>query len=426
MEIRPFRGWRYDLADVGDVIAPPYDVLTADDKQRLLGGSDKNIVAIDLPHVPPAEAGPDEAYQKAADLLSQWIADGVIRQDEQPCLYGYEQIYTWAGNTYSRRSLLCSVRGTELGRDVIPHEHTSGGPRADRLKLTEYTRMQLSPIFGFFEDKIGAVGDVLASAVAGEPDARGELNGVIEMLWVLSASDVIRKIALALRDVPVFIADGHHRYTTAVNYRDALLSAGKIDGNHEANFVMFALVARDDPSLLILPMHRIIRNLSGDFAIDRLVAAATEFSWQRCSVEDADLTDAGAFLRRYGPGAMGFIGAVPAEVWIAKLKDGEPMAPAAPDQPDAWRSLDVAVLHKLIIDRALEEWRTPDLFIDYTADGRSVMAACESARAHLGVFLQSAPLQAVQQVALAGAVMPYKSTYFFPKLATGMVLKALE
>ncbi|MBL7132897.1 MAG: DUF1015 domain-containing protein [Phycisphaerae bacterium] len=426
MEIRPFRGWRYNLADVSDVIAPPYDVLTAGDKQRLLAGSDKNIVAVDLPHVPPAEAGPDEAYQKAADLLSQWIADGVIRQDEDPCLYAYEQLYRWAGKTYSRRSLLCSVRAGDVDGDVIPHEQTSAGPRADRLKLTEYTAVQLSPIFGFFEDKMGAMGDALASAVAGDPDARGELNGVTEKLWVLSASDVIRKIASALMDVPVFIADGHHRYTTAVNYRDALLSAGRIDSDHEANFVMFALVARDDPSLLILPMHRIVRNLSEDFAIDRLVATATEFSWQRCSVEDVDPTDAGAFLHRYGPGAMGFAGADPAEVWVAKLKDGGAMARAAPDQPEAWRSLDVAVLHKLIIDRALEPWRTPDLFIEYTADGRSVMAACESARAHLGVFLQSTPLQAVEQVALAGAVMPYKSTYFFPKLATGMVLKGLE
>ena len=426
MEIRPFRGWRYNLADVGDVIAPPYDILTAGDKRKLLAGSDKNIVAVDLPHVPPGQAGPDEAYQKAADLLRQWIADGVIHQDEQPCLYAYEQTYTWGGNTYSRRALLCSVRAAEVSGDVIPHEHTSDGPKADRLKLTEYTAVQLSPIFGFFEDKMGAAADVLWAAVTGEPDATGEMNGVTEKLWVVSASDVIRKITSALRDVPVFIADGHHRYATAINYRDALTAAGKIDSDHEANFVMFALVARDDPGMLILPTHRIIRKLSEDFAIAGLVSAAREFSWQRCSVEDADLTDTGAFLRRYGPGAMAFVGAAPAEVWIARLKDPEAMARAAPDQPDAWHSLDVAVLHKLIIDRALEPWRTPDLFIEYTADGRSVMAACESARAELGVFLQATPLEAVERVALAGAAMPYKSTYFYPKLATGMVLKGLK
>ena len=426
MEIRPFRGWRYNLADVSAVIAPPYDILTAGDKQKLLGGSDKNIVAVDLPHVPPTEAGPDEAYQKAADLLHQWIADGVIHQDEQPCLYGYEQTYTWGGKTYSRRALLCSVRATEPGGDVIPHEHTSSGPRADRLKLTEYTAMQLSPIFGFFEDKADAVGDVLWSAVTAEPDARGEINGVTEKLWAVSDSDVIQKIARTLTDVPVFIADGHHRYTTALNHRDMLLGVGGIDRDHEANFVMFALVARDDPGLRILPMHRIIHNLSEDFTIDRLVATASEFSWQRCSVEDADVADVGSFLHRYGPGAMAFIGALPAEVWIAKLKDPVAMVQAAPDKPDAWRNLDVAVLHKLIIDRALEAWRTPDLFIDYTPDGRSVMAACESSRAQLGVFLRSTPLEAVERIALAGAVMPNKSTYFHPKLATGMVLKGLE
>ncbi|GAF77719.1 unnamed protein product, partial [marine sediment metagenome] len=212
----------------------------------------------------------------------------------------------------------------------------------------------------------------------------------------------------------------------ALNHRDVLQAAGGIDRDHEANFVMFAMVARDDPGLQILPMHRIIHNLSEHFTIGRLVATASEFSWQRCSVEDADVADAGSFLHRYGPGAMAFVGALPAEVWIAKLKDPGAMVQAAPDQPDAWRNLDVAILHKLIIDRALEAWRTPDLFIDYTPDGRSVMAACESSRAHLGVFLRSTPLEAVERIARAGAVMPYKSTYFYPKMATGMVLKGLE
>ncbi len=407
------------------MIAPPYDVLTAADKRSLLARSDRNIVAVDLPHVPADEAGPDEAYRDAAELLRKWTSDGTIVQDDRPSMYAYEQTYAWGARTYTRRAIICGVRATEPGRDVIPHEHTFEGPKADRLKLTECTGMQLSPIFGFFEDHIGA-GDVLWSAVAADPDAGGRLNGVAEKLWAVSDPDVIEKVASALRAVPVFIADGHHRYSTAANYRDALLAAGRIDQGHEANFVMFALVARSDPGLLILPTHRMVRNLKSDFAIDRLVSAACEFSWQRCSVEDVDPADVDTFLHRYGPGAMALVGADPAEVWIAKLRDRSVMTQVAPDEPDAWCSLDVAVLHKLIIDKALEPWRTEDLLVEYTPEGRSVMAACGSGRAQLGVFLQATPLEAIERIAMVGAAMPHKSTYFYPKLATGMVLKPLE
>ena len=163
--------------------------------------------------------------------------------------------------------------------------------------------------------------------------------------------------------------------------------------------------------------------LSDTFDISALVAAATDFEWQRCSVEDADLTDADAFLKRYGPGAMALMGANPAEIWIAKLTRPEAMVEAAPDELDVWRELDVAVLHKLFIDGALTPWRTDDLSIEYTPDGRKLLAACQSGSAQLGICLQSTPVDAVERIALAGATMPHKSTYFYPKLATGMVMK---
>lgn len=426
MEIRPFRGWRFDVSENGDIsdyIAPPYDVLTADDKRELLERCNDNIVGVDLPHVPPSEAGPDSAYEMAAGGLEHWKADGTIRQDDRPAIYVYEQTYTWAGQTHIRRAMLCGVRATELGKDVIPHEHTFAGPKADRLKLTEHTKMQLSPIFGFYNDSGRAVADMLAAGVSGPPRAWGQLGEVEEKLWVLDDPGLIEQIAFVLRDVPAFIADGHHRYITALNYRDALVAAGGADANHPANFVMFALVARDDPGLLVLPTHRILRGLAGDFSVGEMVAQAADFDWQRCSVEGANLSDADALLRPYGPGAMAVMGARPAEIWIAKLTRPEAMVEQAPDELDVWRELDVAVLHKLIIDKALAPWRTDNMSIEYTPDGRKVQAACDSGSAELGVCLQSTPVAAVERIALAGASMPHKSTYFFPKLATGMVLK---
>jgi len=428
MEIRPFRGWRYRVApggDVGPYIAPPYDVLGEADKRALLDRCAENIVAVDLPQWPPRQPGADMLYGQAADLLRQWQASGVLVQESKPALYVYEQTFHRTGRRYDRLALLCGVRATELGRDVIPHEHTYPGPKADRLKLTEHTRMQLSPVFGFYDDAGSGVLELLRSACARPPDAQGWLGEVHEKLWVLADGGTIGRVAAALADRPAFIADGHHRYTTALNYRDALLRAGAIDADHEANFVLFALVARSDPGLLILPTHRLFRGLREGGSVAQLREGAPEFEWRRLDADEVDLADADAFLRRFGPGAMAVLDSSPAEVWIARLTDPDAMARAAADKPAAWRALDVAVLHELLVGRALAPWRTEQTSIEYTPDGRAVLAAVHSGKAQLGVCLQATPLSAVEAVARGGQSMPHKSTYFHPKLATGMVLKPL-
>jgi len=429
MQIRPFRGWRYSPAacgDIGPMLAPPYDVLTAADKQALLARCDRNIVAVDLPHVPPKQLGPARLYEQAADRLAQWQASGVLCQEARPALYVYEQTFGWAGRRYDRRAMLCGIRATELGKDVIPHEHTFAGPKADRLKLTECTRMQLSPIFGFYDDPGGRVAALLAGACADPPAARGRLGEVHEKMWVVTDERTIAAVQAALADQPAFIADGHHRYTTALNYRDQLRQARQIDDDHEANFVLFALVARDDPGLLILPTHRIVAGLTEDFATAKLAEAAPAFDWQKVPVDRIDLADAGGSLAAFGPGTMALFDADPAEAWIARLREPAAMARAAPDQSDAWRALDVAALHTLILETALAPWRAGEPAIEYTPDARVVLAACRQGRAQLGVCVQPTPLAAVEQLARAGESMPHKSTYFYPKLATGMVLKPLE
>jgi len=286
--------------------------------------------------------------------------------------------------------------------------------------------MQISPILGFFDDPQSTVESLLWQAAEGTPTAQGQLHEVVERLWPVTNEGVIGEIAAAVRDVPVFIADGHHRYMTALSYAASLRAGGQSDDDHEANFVMFCVVSRRDPGLLVLPTHRVISGLSDSFTVPSLVKKLVEFDWQRCSVDDADLHDADSFLRRYGKGAMAFIGAEPAEIWIGRLRDPEAMAVVAGEEIEARRGLDVSVLHKLVIDKALDSWRTDGLSMDYTPDGKTVLAACQSGRAQLGVCLRSTPLEAIQQIAQAGATMPHKSTYFYPKLATGMVLKALE
>ncbi|MCE5278897.1 MAG: DUF1015 domain-containing protein [Planctomycetaceae bacterium] len=425
MDIRPFRGWRYSAADLSSLIAPPYDVLSAADKQALLAGSDRNIVGVDMPHYPPASAGPDEVYSQAASTLERWITDGTLKRDSRPTLYAYEQTYAWAGRTYHRRALLCGVRATPLGQDVIPHEHTFAGPKADRLKLTEHTHKQLSPIFGFYDDPAGVIRETLWATVdADHPAAAGTLNGVGEKIWTVTDAATIDAVAAALRPAPVFIADGHHRYTTAMNYRDALLAAGVIDARHEANYVLFALVASDDPGLLILPTHRMVSGLSQAFSLSALRSAATAFEWRKAPQIPADLSDADSFLKGFAGGAIGATDG--RELWVAVLKDPAAMEQAAPQQCPAWRELDVAVLQTLIVDGAMASFRTDATEIRYTPDANKALAACTAGESQLSLLLQGTRLDQVKAVALAGQSMPHKSTYFYPKLATGMVIKPLE
>ncbi len=425
MEIRPFRGWRYSAAEISPLIAPPYDILDADDKAALVRQSPDNIVAVDLPHVPPKELGPPEAYEAAAALLTRWQTTGVMRQDARPAVYVYEQSYTWGGKRYCRRAMLTGVRATDFGKDVIPHEHTFAGPKADRLKLTECTGMQLSPIFGFYNDPHGQVGERLARAAEGTPAATATLAGVEEKLWVLDDPAALRALAEAIKNEPVFIADGHHRYTTAMNYAKALRQAGTIDADHETNFVMFALVARTDPGLLILPTHRLVTGLTSEFSFPALRAAlGKKFEASRIDAGKVDLSDADTFLKPFGPAAMAVLDGE--EVWTLRLTDPSAMEAAAPNECEAWRALDVSILQELVIERAMSPWKGPDFAVTYTPDGLKAAAAVRSARARIAFCLQGTPLSAVETIARAGATMPHKSTYFYPKLATGMVLKPIR
>jgi len=426
MEIVPFQGWRYaaEGGDVGRFLAPPYDILAAQDKRQLLAACGENIVAVDLPHVPAKELGPDELYRQAAATLEQWKSSGRLRQDPNPALYACEQVFTWAGRPYRRRALVCGVRVGGPSRDIIPHESIFAGPKADRLRLTELTRMQLSPILAFYHDTRGAAQE-LRQQTDRPPDAQGQLGPVQEKLWVVSDRRAIADVQAALRGVPAFIADGHHRYATAIAYRHSLRASAGIDDHHPANSAMFVLVAQEDPGLLVLPTHRIVRRLADGFLPDRL-AAATEFSWQRLTVPDGELRHAEAILGRWGPGALGFVGPKAGVLWVARLTDEQAMLRAAPDALEAWRRLDVAVLHRLILERALTPWRTETTSVEYTPDPAAVVAEIRAGRAQLGALLQPTSLSAVVEIALAGAPMPHKSTYFYPKPATGLVLKPLE
>ncbi|MFQ5463348.1 MAG: DUF1015 domain-containing protein [Phycisphaerae bacterium] len=407
LEIRPFQALRYDFERGGDIsalIAPPYDVLNQADKDALLGKSQHNIVAIDLPHLPPKSAGPARVYAQAARTLEAWLGDGALIRERQPALYLYHQAFEHGGTTYTRRKFIARVRLAAFAEGtILPHEQTFGGPKEDRLALMKATRCQLSPIFGLYADRQDVIGQAFSATSATPPHATGTLGGVQNRVWVVDDATVIGRVACEMAGKKVYIADGHHRYGTALMYRDwcAGQQGGSLPPDHPANYVMFVLASMDDPGCLILPYYRALVNVTIETLLDR---------WQpgvgRCAAGDADLT-----LHAPTDGS---------EVAL-RFTNRDVLKTLSPNQPDAWYDLDYAYLHRYLIDELLGN----EAHILYA---KSEARAKEAAATSDGVALlvKATPMAQLRAVSEAGGLMPQKSTYFYPKLATGIAINPLS
>ena len=418
--------------DISPLIAPPYDVLDAESKAQLLARSENNIVAIDLPHLPAKTVGPDETYDEAGRRYRQWLEQGILDRSETPALFIYSQQYEHAGRTFDRRALIANIAvqpfgpGPEGAGGIFPHEQTFAGAKEDRLKLMRTTRAQLSPIFGIFSDAQARVVQMLQQVMdEREPDvvATTPDDGVKHQVWRVEQPERIEAFRAAIEPVDVFIADGHHRYTTAINYRE---EAGPGTG---ADHCMFVLAAMQDPGMIILPTHRVLGGMQG-FSIQKLKEAAAGLLEIR-PFDGDDLEALERALPEASHPAMGLYDpAAPAEsrLHIATTVDPDPMASSHSDHSEAWRKLDVAICQHLLVERICQptfaggaevKWKFPH-------DLAELRALTDSDEYQLGVVMQPTPLQGVMDVSAAGDLMPQKSTFFYPKLATGLVINPLD
>lgn len=449
--IRPIGAVQYAVED-GDVtalISPPYDVLDAAAKARLLAKEPHNIVAVDLPHLPAKTVGPDETYAQAGATYRHWIEKGVLTRRSRPALFAYQQTYRVNGRQFKRRGLMCNVRLQPFGEwpgdgagAIHPHEQTFSGPKEDRLKLMRATAAQLSPIFGLYSHPTHDLQGFLHPHIRAEADLRATTahDGVLHELWTIDDPGTIEALGYMLNDVDVFIADGHHRYTTALNYRSELESReGPLAADHPANYCLFVLVSMQDPGLVILPTHRVLGGMSGGrqrFNIENFAKAA-EGRLKLTPFPGTDLSKLEAALPRNGPHAIGIFN--PADpgnpLAIATTVEQDPLAavPACRDRSPAWRQLDVAIVQHLIVEQICQpnfcpsdgasgsggvSWKFPHTLDELRADA-------VSAGYQLGLVVQPTPLEAVRRVSEAGELMPQKSTFFYPKIATGLAINPL-
>jgi uncharacterized protein (DUF1015 family) len=415
-EIRPFRALRYDQAVTGglqDVVAPPYDVIDGGQRAELQARSAYNVVGIDLP------VGGEDRYERAAELLARWRAEGVIVQDESAALWTITQDYTGPdGAARTRNGFFASVRVEPYGPGRIrPHERTHPGPREDRLRLTRATRANLSPIFSLYSDPSGAARDALAQASAGELWAQTtDADGTVNKLARIADAGAIEAVQAVLESSELLIADGHHRYETARVY------AEEIGGEGPHRYVLMCLVALEDPGLTVFPTHRLVRGLRPDQ--HEALAAALRRDFEIAPLrEDAQLAPAGGDTVR-----IGYIDSHFRKPSMLTLRDQAIADAALPDHAQPYRELDTAVLEALILKGALQMTDEQIDHLDglgYARDFEQALQLIETGAYDAAFFMAPTPVGRVQAVAAAGESMPPKSTYFFPKVPTGLLLHPL-
>ncbi len=425
-DIRPFRGIRYATTasrDISSRLAPPYDVLDEADKRALLARSDHNFVAVDLPHVPPKTAGPAKAYADAAKKLAGWIDEGAMVRDPAPAFYVYHQSFRQGDQQFTRKMFFARLRLVEFGKGVFAHEETFGGPKEDRLALTRATRANMSPIFGLYEDAENRVAKLFSQSISEQALAEGQLDATTNKLWAVTEPSTIDEVQGLMRGRPIYIADGHHRYGTAMLYRDELSRQGTLTDDHPANFVLFVLCAMEDPGLLIFPTHRVLPGLS------ELTTEVLEDD-EKLTVEPLDVNaadDVQDSLAEHGPQAVAFYSSRDRRFVSVSPADAGILEAICPDRSDAWRRLGLSFLHYYLIERVIApaccEGKRPE--ISYVKSAGSAIELAEATKG--SVFLmQPTTMQELRAVCSAGDLMPQKSTYFFPKLASGLVIHSLE
>ncbi|MBI1374024.1 MAG: DUF1015 family protein [Phycisphaera sp.] len=432
-ELQPIRAIRFptDSAnhDISSRIAPPYDVLDEGPKRKLLDVDAHNIVAIDLPVTPPKTVGPDAAYADAGELYRAWREQNVLVQDERPAVYAYEQVYNVGDESYARRGMFAALTVEQFGRPgggIHRHEKTIKAGTDDRFKLMTATAAQLSPIFGVYDDKGNAVAAVLNKHFdAREPDFHGVTanDRVDHRVWIVDDPADVDAVRAAMATADVFIADGHHRYTTALNYHEAHPESAAAAG------CLFVLVPIDDPGLLVLPTHRVLCGVSGfDIAkLIEIIKADGRFTIQLTDHGADGTPQMGDDLPRYGHHAFGVYNPTTGKTYAVSTPAEDPLADLMPERPAVWRTLDVAVFHHLFVDELLRPNFGGDaITYKYPHELSELVRLSHDEPDRVGVIMQATPLRSVCEVSLAGDVMPPKSTFFFPKLATGLVINPLD
>ena len=433
-EIRPFRGLRYNQSLVNDlsaVICPPYDIIPPQLQQELYLRSEYNFVRLEAGRELPQDTLTDNKYTRSAATLERWLAQGILELDEAPALYLHDHYFRHQGEQYRRRGIIACVRLEEWDKMVIrPHEGTLSGPRDDRLSLLWALQANTSPILAMFEDQGQQLSSLLAAQERSKPlISLSSADGEKHNIWAITEPEIVNQISGSLVEQPLYIADGHHRYSSALAYQRARRAyAPSSSGDEAFNFVMMTLVDFNDPGLIILAPHRLVRGISKEL-LDGLMAKLEAFFeigelplsmpgiWQR--VDQLLAEPKGVRLVFFGP-AVG-------DLFVLGLRDMAAISQIMPYfHSELYKRLDVSIIDHIILEKLLEVG-TGDEYaeIAYCYDRQDAVNKVLDQEYQLTFFLSPVKSGLIKAIADDGDKMPRKSTYFYPKLPAGLVFNRL-
>ena len=432
-EIQAFRAIRYNLGlvgSLGDVVAPPYDVISPDLQEQLYRKHPNNVVRLILNRIEPGDDDEvNNRYTRAKQCLRSWLSAGVLFADAHPAIYVYQQEFTHEGGSYSRRGFMARMRLSRFGEgQVFPHEETMPGPKIDRLMLTTVCKANLSQIFGLYPDPGGEARRILDEAVWRlTPVVATDHLGVVNRMWAVTDVGTIAAVAAAVGPRPIFIADGHHRYETACEYREHVFQSGSLSPDHPANYVLMMFVAMEDPGLAVLPTHRLFRGLPPISSAELAARLAPCFTTSPLGEGARQASAAWEEIETRGSqGVLGLFTQKDERWLLAELSDEgrARMADLAKDHTPEWQSLGVSVLHRLVVEGLLGAPELPKP--KYVHQIAEVAEGLVTGEFPLAALVMPATVEHVRTISLGGERLPAKSTYFYPKLLSGLVINPLE
>lgn len=437
-DVQPLRGIRYAkeaVSDLAQVVTPPFDVISQEAQQRYYARNPYNMIRLELGQEGPGDTTLNNRYTRAAATVAEWRLSGILRQEATSCYYAYQQVFMHDSKTYTRTSLLARVRLEEWDRRVVlPHEETHSRAKDDRLKLLQACATNFSPIMGLYDDPQGQ----MRGLSLGSPEVQitDEVNEE-HRLYAITDAKQLALIKDFFAGRQLYIADGHHRYETALNYRNQTreLRHG-LDANDAVNFALMGLIDLDDPGLLVLPTHRLLFGISDNalhsLSSTRFAEYFTVRAWGKADLTGASRTTILLQMQQELAQAStqnpSLVVSTTEQAWLLSLNEQGRQRMAASGHSAAWNELDLAVAYMLVLEGLLElstEDTTAETHIRYTDDAQRALQAVQAGEAQIALLFHATRAKQVSAVAKANDRMPHKSTYFYPKLSTGFVLNPL-
>jgi len=435
-EIQAFRGLRYNLAQVGSLsncIAPPYDVVDSELQNHLYGLSPFNFLRLELNRREEQDLDENTIYQRAARIYRSWRSEGILQTEPDPAIYVYHQEFEMGGRKRTRRGFMTRVRLQRFGEgNIYPHEQTHAKAKDDRLRLTRATQANLSQIFGLYPDPENSIQELLDNKIAGVHgiEATDHL-GVLHRMWPVSDVKTIQQVMALMSDKAMFVADGHHRYETACNYRDELNAQSPLPDAHPANFVLTMLVSMSDSGLVVLPTHRLIPGVP-DMTTSQLHEKLSHcFDCEIVGIGPESTGAVWAEMDRLDEQLIMAIYSKASNEWTrisARQEAADRMAEIATEHSEDWQGLGVAVLHRLVFEDllGLKDIPKPTYvhLVQEVIDGLNGRLE-DNLEYPLAAMVMPATIEHIRSISLHQERMPAKSTYFFPKLVSGLVVHPL-